>query len=92
MNSRLLGAFGEQEAAKHLREKGYTIKSANFSTYVGEIDIIAENDNLLLFVEVKTRKEGSIVSGAEAVDGYKQKRILLTAHDYIAKTEKETEI
>jgi Holliday junction resolvase-like predicted endonuclease len=47
MDSRLLGAFGEREAARLLRKKGYKIVSANFRTYVGEIDIIAENDSEL---------------------------------------------
>ena len=43
----------------------------------------------MLFVEVKTRKANSMVSGVQAVDAFKQKRILLTANDYIAKTESE---
>ena len=83
MNSRLLGEFGEQEAAKHLREKGYTIKSANFSTYVGEIDIIAENKDYLCFVEVKTRTEGAMLSPKSAVGVHKEKNIEGSAAIYM---------
>ena len=52
MNSSLLGAFGEQYAARFLREEGYEIWSANYKTDSGEIDIIALKDNIVCFVEV----------------------------------------
>ena len=52
-------------------------------------DIIAEKDEYIVFVEVKTRKANSLVSGVAAVDYRKQKRIMLTANDFIAKTECE---
>ena len=55
MNSKLVGAYGEQLAARHLRIKGYKILAANYRTGVGEIDIIAEKINVICFVEVKTR-------------------------------------
>ena len=57
MNTKLIGAFGEQTAARFLRYEGYTIYSGNYKTNVGEIDIVAEKDNIICFVEVKTRKE-----------------------------------
>lgn len=83
MNSRLLGAFGEQEAAKYLRKKGYTIKSANFSTFVGEIDIIAENSKNICFVEVKTRTEGAMLPPSSAVGIHKEKNIEGSAAIYM---------
>ncbi len=89
MNIGKTGAEGERRVANFLRKKGFAIINRNFQSKYGEIDIIAENDEYILFVEVKTRKENSLVSGVEAVDSFKQRRIILTANDYIAKTQCE---
>lgn len=89
MNIGKIGSEGEKRVAEFLRRRGFSIIKRNYLCRYGEIDIIAENQEFLLFVEVKTRKEQSLVSGAQAVDAFKQKRILLTANDYIAKTESE---
>lgn len=89
MNIGKTGSEGEKRVAEFLRSRGFSIIKRNYLCRYGEIDIIAENQEFLLFVEVKTRKEQSLVSGVEAVDAFKQKRILLTANDYIAKTESE---
>lgn len=50
-----LGKFGEQQAVKLLKSKGYTILERNFQTRFGELDIVAVEDDTLVFVEVKTR-------------------------------------
>lgn len=89
MNIGKTGAEGEKRVANYLREKGFSVIKRNYVCRYGEIDIIAENGEYLLFVEVKTRKQGSMLSGAEAVDAFKQNRIMLTANDYIAKTQTE---
>ena len=89
MNIGKTGAEGEKRVANYLRKKGFSIVKRNYVCRYGEIDIIAENEEYILFVEVKTRKQGSMVSGIEAVDDFKQRRIGLTASDYIAKTECE---
>lgn len=89
MNIGTKGAEGEKRVAEFLRRQGFAIIKRNFVCRYGEIDIIAENEEFLLFVEVKTRKQGSLVSGVEAVDTFKQRRIVLTANEYIAKTENE---
>ena len=86
MNIGKTGGEGEKRVANYLRQQGFAIVKRNYTCRYGEIDIIAENQEFLVFVEVKTRKENALVSGIEAVDGFKQKRILLTANDYIAKT------
>ena len=85
--SNLSGAWGEALAAEFLRKKHYKLVAAGFQCRFGEIDIIAEKDKTIIFVEVKTRAENSIVSPREAVDSRKQQRIILTANDYISKTE-----
>lgn len=51
-----LGRLGEEVALKHLREKGFTIRNTNWRFGKDEIDIIAEKDEYLVIVEVKTRR------------------------------------
>ena len=87
MNTTDIGRFGERSACEYLKSKKYKIIKQNFFASHNEIDIIAENSKYIVFVEVKTRKQNSMVSGVQAVDAYKQRRITLTANDYIVKTE-----
>jgi len=54
--NRETGRLGENLAANALREKGYRILERNFSNKFGEIDIIAKDEDVLVFVEVKTKK------------------------------------
>lgn len=86
MNLGVAGKKGEDMVAAFLQKRGCTILKRNYSCRFGEIDIIAEKDGFILFVEVKTRKENSLVSPMESVDGHKQQRIVLAAEDYISKT------
>lgn len=81
-----LGNKGEDITADFLRKKGFIIFKRNYHSAFGEIDIIAEKENLLLFVEVKTRFEDALVLPAEAVDLNKQRKIRITANDFIKKT------
>ena len=69
------GAQGEERVAAYLRSKGFIIVRRNYRDRFGEIDIIAESKSYLIFVEVKTRKKGALVSGFEAVDRAKQRRV-----------------
>ena len=87
-STREIGAYGEKAAAKFLKKKGYKIKKMNFLSTHGEIDIIAENKNCLVFVEVKSRKnseENFSKYGlpCEAVNREKQKHIVYTARHYL---------
>ena len=85
------GKKGEDITADYLRKNGFIIFKRNYHSRFGEIDIIAEKGNLLLFVEVKTRGDNPLVSGVEAVDFNKQNRIRLTAADFLRKTHLEYE-
>ncbi len=87
MNIGKVGKSGEDRVAAFLRRKGFSVVKRNYQCRYGEIDIIAQNDEYIIFVEVKTRKQGALVSGAEAVTEAKKQRIMLTANDYISKTE-----
>lgn len=88
-STKKIGEIGEEYAAKFLKKKKYKIISRNFRKKVGEIDLIAENRDYLVFVEVKTRHENSMTSGADAVDRKKQLRIIKTASVYLSENETE---
>ena len=77
------GVLGEVYAARYLRDRNIIIRTANYRTRFGEIDIIAEQDGVLLFVEVKTRSEGMIAQPAESVDRRKRRRITRSAMQYL---------
>lgn len=83
---REIGNTGEKLAAKFLRKKGYRIREKNYVSPFGEIDIIAEKDGTLVFVEVKTRtigKESAKESRpSAAVTPEKQKKIISSAKFY----------
>ncbi len=81
--SRKTGNFGEDVAVSFVRSKGYSIIDRNYHSRYGEIDIIAQEKNFLVFIEVKTRKENSMVKAFEAVDTIKQKKIIKTAMIYL---------
>ena len=74
---------------KHLRKQGNKIVVRNYRKRYGEIDIIAENKNYIVFVEVKTRHKDSMASAADAVNRQKQIRIIKTASLYLAEYETE---
>ena len=82
-NMRFNGAFGEVYAARFLREKQYTLRYGNYRTRMGEIDIIAQDGETLVFVEVKTRSAGSIALPGESVGREKQRRLTMAASQYI---------
>lgn len=85
MNIGTVGKSGEDRTASFLRKRGYAIIKRNYQCRFGEIDIIAERKEYIIFVEVKTRKENGLYAPAEAVDSKKRKRIMLTAEDFLSK-------
>lgn len=83
-NNKEKGRMGEDIAAAFLEERGYHILCRNYSRRFGEIDIIAENDSFLVFVEVKYRKSIKAGYPREAVGFAKQSKIRNTALAYIS--------
>jgi len=90
--SRKLGNFGEKIACKHLENKGYKILGRNYSKILdcklrGEIDIIAEKDKIVRFIEVKSQKTpgraGSFLP-EDRVDSRKKKQLLKLAQFWLA--------
>ena len=82
-----IGKTGEDIAAKFLREKTYEIVKRNYRWARGEIDIIAKNDNVLVFVEVKTSRHNSFGPPENWVDRRKQKQIGIVAEKYLQDNE-----
>ena len=80
-----LGKKGEELAVKHLAEKGYKIKETNWRFGNDEIDIIAEHNNFLVVVEVKTRQSNYFGEPEEFVTLKKQQFIIRAANAYIEK-------
>lgn len=92
-----IGRRGEKIAADYLKKHGYKIKAKNVFSAHGEIDIIAENKDFLVFVEVKARKDcpeyfEKFGLPGEAVNKLKQQHIIYTARIYFEKHPTEKEI
>ncbi len=83
MNAREFGLRCEQMVADYLRGRGYLIAARNYHSRGGEIDIIAENETYIVFVEVKARSAGARYLPQEAVDARKRQRIFETAQRYL---------
>lgn len=77
------GKNGEELAIEYLKNHLYKIKAKNYKCKLGEIDIIAEKDDVIVFVEVKYRRDDSFGMPREAVNYYKQRKIRLVAEVYI---------
>ena len=84
MNKRKFGIIGEKIAQDYLRKKGYEILETNFYTKRGEIDIIAQKDNYIIFAQVKTRTNLNYGTPAMSVNSNKKKRIKFVAKLFLA--------
>lgn len=80
---KLLGRIGEKSAGKYLRKKGYKIIEKNYTTKIGEVDLIALYGDLLVFIEVKTRSSTAYGNPGDAVDYHKQRKYVLLAKEYL---------
>lgn len=79
------GKCGEEIACAYLKKAGYDIFHKNFSTRLGELDIVAADSSALVFIEVKTRLNDGFGTPAEAVDYRKRRKISEVAAQYIKK-------
>lgn len=77
------GRRGEEIAAMYLQDRGYCILERNWRSGKLELDLVAEKDGVLVFVEVKTRHDEDYGSPLDAVDRRKQRHILLAADAYV---------
>lgn len=80
-----MGARGEELAAGWLRQHGYHIRDRNWRSGRHELDIVAENNEYIVFVEVKSRSADYQVQPGDAVNVPKQRTIIFAASNYIKK-------
>lgn len=90
--SRKIGNFGERIAEKYLKDKGYQILDRNYSFFIpgspkrGEIDIIAQKNGIISFIEVKSvRASDSLIRLEEKVNFGKQRKLIKTAESWLMK-------
>jgi putative endonuclease len=81
---RRLGNFGEAAAAAHLTRQGYTLLARQWRCSAGEIDLVAQQRDVLVFVEVRTRRGGAYGSPEESITAAKQARLVALAYAYLA--------
>ena len=84
---RRLGFRGESRAVKYLKSGGYKILHRNFRCPFGEVDIIAQKDDVTAFIEVKTRSNDNYGAPNEAVDNKRKQRYKNCVRFYFANRE-----
>ena len=90
-NSGALGRAGERLVASWLEAHGLRVLGRNWRCAYGEIDVIAEETDELVFVEVKTRRGDSLGAPEEAITARNRRRLILAAQSYIAELESDEE-
>ena len=83
------GKAGEALAAMLLQRRGYGILERNYHCRYGEIDLVAQKDDMIVFVEVKLRKNHAFASGADAVDTHKQQKLRRAALCWLSERESD---
>jgi putative endonuclease len=80
---RRLGDFGEAAAVAHMQKQGYRLLVRNWRCPLGEIDLVAQQDDQVVFVEVRTRRGSNAVAPEESVTPTKQQRLIALAYAYL---------
>lgn len=85
----MYGDESEEKACRFLKQRGYRILARNWRSRTGEVDIIARDEGILVFVEVKARSSDGFGGPEAAVDRFKQRRIISAALSFMEVTECE---
>jgi len=80
---RRLGRRGEKLARRYLKKQGYRFLADNYATRQGEIDLIMQDAETIVFVEVKTRQTENFACGEQSVNFPKQKHLSAAARHFI---------
>jgi putative endonuclease len=83
--TRVFGQTGEAAAERYLRRKGYRILERNARSRYGELDLIAQLDNVVVFIEVKAWRTSAFGGAPYAVDARKQARLIKLAAGYLSR-------
>jgi putative endonuclease len=78
-----LGKLGEDLARERLKDLGYRILKTNYRCSLGEVDVVARDGDVLVFIEIKTRKNESLGQIKEAVNRRKQSKLSKVALAYL---------
>jgi len=78
------GDLAENQALQHLTDSGLTLVTRNYRCKLGEIDLIMQDENHLVFVEVRFRKNSAFGSALESVTVAKQHKVILATQHYLA--------
>ena len=79
-----LGDEAERTAERYLLKRGLSLVDKNYRTRFGEIDLIMRDDDALVFIEVRLRKNDDFGGAAASIGAHKQRRIVAAAQQYIA--------
>ena len=82
-----IGKWGEEAATEFLLQRGYVIIAKNFRTPYGEIDVVARQGDMTIFVEVKTRTSNTMGLPEESITLRKRQHMLSAAEYYAAESE-----
>ncbi len=88
-SARLRGEAAEELAARFLAAQGLTILARNYRTRLGEVDIVAREGAVLVFLEVRLRSWAAWGGAAASVDSRKQRRIVAAARHYLSRLRAE---
>lgn len=83
------GKYGENLACEYLKQQGLKLRTRNYRNFRGEIDLIMEEDDIIVFIEVKYRTSERFGNPLEAVDWKKQQKIKRIAYIYMANLKNE---
>jgi putative endonuclease len=78
-----LGKWGEGVAVRFLQEKGYVLLATNYRCHWGEVDIVAQEGEELVFVEVRTRRGVEFGTPEESVTAAKARKLIATAQEFL---------
>ncbi len=92
LTTKQIGDMGEAIAKKHLINKGYEILALNYRYSRAEVDIIAKNANVLVFIEVKTKSYTFYGDPSESVTAAKERMYFDAANKYMEEIEWDGEI
>ncbi|MBE7073712.1 MAG: YraN family protein [Clostridiales bacterium] len=87
--NKISGQIGENKAVEYLQNKKYKILAQNFTTHIGEVDIICVFKKTIVFVEVKARETLAFGRPSEAVNELKQSKIRRVAEEYLIRNHLE---
>jgi putative endonuclease len=83
------GVWAERRACQFLKEQGFILLARNFSARMGEIDLIMQDNDVIVFVEVRYRKQGGYTKPSQTIHKLKRARLIRTALFYLQSVKKQ---